>query len=379
MSDQSAIQWTDATWNPVVGCRRVSPGCEHCYAETMAYRLERMGQERYRGLTVLRKGGRRWSGGIRLVPEVLDKPLRWRKPRMVFVNSMSDLFHEAVPFEYIAAVFGVMAACPQHTFQVLTKRPERMLEWFRWAADRYDGLHTIRRYFDADAYQRLESVWLERGLSEAPWPLPNVWIGVSCENQETADERVPLLLQCPAAVRWVSAEPLLGPIDFGKWLDPWTCSDCEFYGSQNDSGPCHCSDCDLETAYDTGVGGEKCPRCGKDDGSCDAVGDTCPQCGSVEGWSRDHGFMFDSERPSRLDWVVVGGESGRSARVCDISWVGGIVRDCDVAGVPVFVKQMGANSIGWEGRPRHPKGGDIQEWPENLRVRQWAEGVTSNG
>ena len=134
------IEWTDATWNPVVGCRRVSAGCEHCYAEVMAYRLEKMGQERYRGLTVLGKAGRRWSWGIRLVPEVLDKPLRWRKPRMVFVNSMSDLWHEAVPFEYIAAVFGVMASAPRHTFQVLTKRLERMMEWFRWEEERHAAL-----------------------------------------------------------------------------------------------------------------------------------------------------------------------------------------------------------------------------------------------
>ncbi|MGW8286400.1 MAG: DUF5131 family protein, partial [Candidatus Deferrimicrobiaceae bacterium] len=134
----TSIEWTkgdDGTkgkaWNPVIGCRRVSDGCSRCYAERMAYRLEKMGQKQYAGLTVLGKSGRRWTGEVRLVPDKLGEPLRWRKPRRVFVNSMSDLFHEDVPDEYIAAVFGVMAACPQHTFQVLTKRPERAAEWFR--------------------------------------------------------------------------------------------------------------------------------------------------------------------------------------------------------------------------------------------------------
>ncbi len=125
------IEWTDATWNPVRGCSRVSPGCQHCYAERMARRSDRPGGA-YEGLTVLAHDGPRWNGKVRLVPEKLDEPLRWRKPRMVFVNSMSDLFHEDIPNEFIAAVFGVMAASPQHTFQVLTKRAERMRDWFQW-------------------------------------------------------------------------------------------------------------------------------------------------------------------------------------------------------------------------------------------------------
>ena len=353
------IEWTDATWNPVVGCRRVSAGCEHCYAEVMAYRLEKMGQERYRGLTVLGKAGRRWSWGIRLVPEVLDKPLRWRKPRMVFVNSMSDLWHEAVPFEYIAAVFGVMAAAPQHTFQVLTQRPERMLEWFEWAwSQNQRSREDI--VCEAHALEALAAVGVDTqgGFANGAdsWPLPNVWIGVSCENQETADARIPLLLQCPAAVRWVSAEPLLGPIDF----DPPRCDSCEAHDIAPGSAAgeaAWCLECDSEASFGHWMGDVDC----------------------------------------EINWVVVGGESGRGARDCDVAWVRYIVDQCRAADVPVFVKQLGAVSVAhmaassaengsWETpaiqrthRFHHPKGGNPEEWPEHLRVRQWPEGVTSNG
>ncbi|HEX2677999.1 MAG TPA: DUF5131 family protein, partial [Polyangiales bacterium] len=128
---ETAIEWTDTVWNPVRGCARVSPGCESCYAERQAHRFSNPGGP-YEGLTVLGKHGPRWSGRARFVPETLDAPLRWRKPRRIFVNSMSDLFHHDITNEQIAAVFGVMAACPQHTFQVLTKRAERLPEWFRW-------------------------------------------------------------------------------------------------------------------------------------------------------------------------------------------------------------------------------------------------------
>src|SRR5581483_10758111 len=128
VSENSAIEWTESTWNPVRGCDKVSAGCKNCYAETFA--------ERWRGIN-----GHPFEQGfdLRLVPEALDKPLRWRRPRKIFVNSMSDLFHEDIPNEYIAAVFGVMAACPQHTFQVLTKRAARMRDWFEWLPSHYNG------------------------------------------------------------------------------------------------------------------------------------------------------------------------------------------------------------------------------------------------
>jgi protein gp37 len=210
------IGWTDKVWNPTVGCSRVSPGCENCYAETFANRLEGMGQARYKGLTVVGKHGARWTGEVRQVPEVLAAPLGWRKGRRVFVNSMSDLFHEAVPFKYVAAVFGVMAACPQHTFQVLTKRPSRALEFFEWLNERAAAAGSFPvAICAAQASQQMNrpSDFMPDLVAEWPaWPLQSVHLGVSVEDQVRADERIPLLLKCPAAVRWISAEPLLGPI-----------------------------------------------------------------------------------------------------------------------------------------------------------------------
>jgi protein gp37 len=180
----SSIEWTDATWNPVTGCDRTSPGCDNCYALTLAGRLKAMGQPKYQN-----DGDARTSGpgfGLTLHPDELGTPLRWRKPRMVFVNSMSDLFHPEVPDGFILGVFGVMAQAEQHTFQILTKRPQRMAKLLEWAH------HEIG--------------WLSA-------PLPNVWLGTSVENQRYADLRIPHLLRTPAAIRFLSVEPLLGPVD----------------------------------------------------------------------------------------------------------------------------------------------------------------------
>lgn len=195
MADKSKIEWTDATWNPIRGCSRVSEGCRNCYAERTAARFSGPGQP-YEGLALYRdlqadlKIIPHWTGDVRFIPELLDQPLRWKRPRKIFVNSMSDLFHEKVPIEMIDQIFSVMWRAPQHTFQILTKRPGRM-QSYMCAGYRMNG---------------------------ATWPLPNVWLGVSVEDQKTADERIPLLLQTPAAVRWVSYEPALGPVDFSDWL-----------------------------------------------------------------------------------------------------------------------------------------------------------------
>jgi len=184
MGDKSKIEWTDATWNPVRGCSVVSEGCRNCYAMQVAARFSGEGQA-YEGLAYRNSSGAHWTGKVRLVEEHLEDPLRWKRPRRIFVNSMSDLFHESLDEIDIGQVFGVMALAKQHTFQVLTKRPARMLSI----------LETARICFDFDE------------------PLPNVWLGVSVEDQKTADERIPLLMKTPAALRWLSAEPLLGPID----------------------------------------------------------------------------------------------------------------------------------------------------------------------
>lgn len=208
MGDKTGIQWTDATWNPIRGCSRVSEGCRNCYAETVANRFKGPGQP-YEGL--IARGGQ-WNGQIMVVDHLMDQPLRWRKPRRIFVNSMSDLFHENVPDEVIDRVFAVMAMAHWHTFQVLTKRPERMLRYFQ------EMKNSESRGFNVCAYLNASLADCER-IGRTPTGLPNVWLGVSIEDQKTADERIPLLLQTPAAVRWISAEPLIGPIDFsGMWV-----------------------------------------------------------------------------------------------------------------------------------------------------------------
>jgi protein gp37 len=210
MAQTSKIEWTDATWNPVRGCTKVSPGCAHCYAETFA--------ERWRGIP-----GHPYEQGfdLRLVPEKLDEPLHWRKPRRVFVNSMSDLFHEDVPFEFIDRVFAVMALCPHHVFQVLTKRPE--------IAAKYDDYFNVTRLSCAiqqfKPRVRHDDPWGTPWLADVVEPfrehgyLPNVWPGCSVENQKYADERREPMRRLAEAgwLAWVSYEPALGPVDWTGW------------------------------------------------------------------------------------------------------------------------------------------------------------------
>jgi protein gp37 len=217
----TTIEWTDRTWNPLTGCTKVSPGCDHCYAKTMHERFNGPGS----------------FDTVTLHPERLKQPLRWRKPSLVFVNSMSDPFHRDVPDEYIAYMFAVMGQADRHTFQVLTKRPARM----RALLSRPDFFPRVK--------------------NDRPWPLPNVWLGVSVEDQKWADIRIPALRGTPAAVRFLSCEPLLGPIE------------------------------------------------------------------------------LDGLRA--IDWVIVGGESGRGARPMHQEWANMIREQCAAAGVPFLFKQWG--------------------------------------
>ncbi len=383
MADQrdGGIAWTDAIWNPVSGCSRVSEGCRNCYAEKVAARFSDPGQP-YAGLAT--RGPARWTGEVRLAFTALSLPLRWTKPRRVFVNSMSDLFHEKLTDEEIAAVFGVMAAAPRHVFQILTKRPERMRRWFEWLQKK---IEQSRNVFSEDP-----DGWIARHLvtsrarhfgapgevqaSGEEWPLPNVWLGVSVEDQRTADERIPLLLQTPAAVRFVSYEPALGPADFERWLL-------------------------------AEVGTVECEACGRQQADM-GRGVACEECGGAT-------HPLAPERP-QLDWVIIGGESGPDARPSDLAWASSTVAACKAAGVPVFVKQLGAQPRGecdWHhhdshppewldedgtlpdvsGRPAHDlchssgdwwgpckptlrgrDGGDILSWPEGLRVREFPGG-----
>ena len=338
------IEWTDATWSPVTGCTKVSAGCRNCYAETVA---DRFWGKQYGTVD----GERRRFTDVWTHPERLDEPLRWRKPRRVFVNSMSDLFHEAVPDEFIDRVFAVMAIsnyvgrcrardcqhepCESvdkplaHSFQVLTKRPDRMRVYVR-TPGRIDAV--------AEAAGMLGNWYIGDGALDAmSWPLPNVWLGVSAENQETADERIPILLDTPAAVRFVSAEPLLGPIDLLSVTFP------------------HARMNVLE-----GVG---------------------VATRGVVGQSMPNAFS------NKLDWIITGGESGPRARPCDVVWIRGIVEQCKAANVACFVKQLGSFSthaveVGrFTGSEEHPekhrnrhmasKGCDPSEWPVDLCVREF--------
>lgn len=187
MGDNSPIEWTDATWNPTVGCKRVSAGCDHCYAFQL-HDQRHIAWKRGRFPDAPAQYHKPFSQ-VQLMPDRLDLPRRWRKPRMVFVNSMSDLFHVDVPDEFVDAVWRTMAQTPQHTYQILTKRPERMRAWVR-----------------------------ERTGWRGGNVLPNVWLGTSVEHQAAADERIPLLMDVPAAVRFLSCEPLLGPVDLRPYL-----------------------------------------------------------------------------------------------------------------------------------------------------------------
>jgi len=190
----SKIEWTDATWNPTTGCNKVSKGCKNCYAEVMHKRLAGMGQAKYQ---------QPFLKGVVTHESELLKPLGWKKPRMVFVNSMSDLFHEDVPFDFIDKVFAIMALTPQHTYQILTKRADRMAEYFEGN--------------EREVYRNCEFLNFG-GVELPPRVLPNVWLGVSVEDQKAADERIPHLLNVPAAVRFLSCEPLLGKINISPFL-----------------------------------------------------------------------------------------------------------------------------------------------------------------
>lgn len=223
---KTSIEWTDVTWNPTRGCNRVSPGCKNCYAERQAARFKDVGQPFHGFVKIHTNGEPRWTGKVELVEDKLSEPLRWRKPQRVFVNSMSDLFHEALPDDAIDRVFAVMALCPHHTFQILTKRPERMREYFRdkgvVGGDPSNNLYGRL----LNRVNVVRSAFPKKYLGDIPvsnparFPLRNVWLGVSVEDQKTADERIPLLLKTPAAIRFVSYEPALDRVDFTRFIFP---------------------------------------------------------------------------------------------------------------------------------------------------------------
>ena len=286
MAYKTSIEWTrgadgspGATWNPVTGCSVVSPGCTNCYAMGLAgTRLQHHPSRA--GLTRPSKAGPVWNGEVRLNEEWLTQPLQWKRPRMIFVCAHGDLFHESVPDAWIDRVFAIMARCGHHTFQVLTKRSARMRAYL-------SGLPERMRTLDCDS-----------GLDFCTLPLPNVWLGVSAEDQRRADERVPDLLATPAVVRFVSAEPLLGPIDF----------------TQISLG--------IKPGYVLGEDGQP---------------DRPETFKVVRDALMDTGGDFE-----RLDWIIVGGESGPNARPMHPAWARSIRDQCAAAGVAFHFKQWGA-------------------------------------
>ena len=296
MADKTSIEWTrsadgspGATWNPITGCSVVSPGCTNCYAMKLAG--TRLAQHPSRkGLTQNTKAGPVWTGDVRFNREWLDQPLRWARPRMVFVCAHGDLFHESVPDEWIDQVFAVMAAAHWHTFQVLTKRAERMAAYL---CDRTGAGHAAERWVAASwelvktmpALEQVGWSWAQDGM---PWPLPNVWAGVSAEDQKRADERLPFLLRTFAAVRWVSAEPLIGAID-------------------------------LTQIRPDGIAFK-----------IDAL------TGHAEHLLGDKGKL------PGIDWLVAGGESQAGALPMNPAWVRQLRDQCKGAEVPFFFKQWGS-------------------------------------
>lgn len=276
------------TWNPIIGCSHVSPGCDNCYAEKMAYRLMHMPFTDYYQFVLADNGEidpekfrniPKWNGSTHLVKSQLIKPAKWKRPCAIFVCSMGDLFHESVSFEQINAVFSVMSDADQHIYIVLTKRPKRMAEFWEWKKQNCMGV-----------------TWS---------PKPNVWLGVTAENQQRVNERIPILLSIPAAKRFVSIEPMLTPIDLNR-------IPAKYWGKEFESG------------YD-GI-----------------------NLGCLNGGK-------ETKTPWHLDWVIVGGESGPKARPMHPDWVRSIRDQCRESNVPFFFKQYGKKILGCEldGKTHH--------------------------
>lgn len=295
MADNTRIEWTDSTWNPIVGCSRASEGCQHCYAERMAHRLgsNPTMQGRYAGLTDARGA---WTGEARFIREALEQPFHWKRPRRIFVGSMTDLFHDSVPDEWIYSVLAVVALNPRHTFMVLTKRAARMRHFMA------TNQKSLRKRIEDTAMEHFgEEAWAFAANSmigalkpalNVGWPMRNLWLGVTAENQARADERIPLLLETPAAVRFVSIEPMLGPVDLERYIE----------------------------------------------------------VGLMKGKYPKYKLL------PTLGWVIAGGETGPGARPMHPDWARSLRDQCAAAGVPFFFKSWGE----WRPASTRQEAADIQ-------------------
>jgi protein gp37 len=335
MSDHTHIEWTDATWQPITGCSVVSPGCTNCYAMQLAgTRLKH--HDSRAGLTREVNGNHIWNGQVRLNEQWLTQPLKWTRPRRIFVCAHGDLFHEAVPDEWIDRVFAVMAICDRHTFQVLTKRSARMRAYL-------NDPNLPARVAGAGGRMMADGdTWLSV-LGTQQWPLWNVWLGVSAEDQSRYDDRREDLESTPAAVRFLSIEPMLDGIDLD--LGPHDCKRCDATGS-------------IE-AWGGEPGGQQCPDC------------------------KGAGAVY-----RKIDWVIVGGESGRKARPMHPDWARSIRDQCTNAGVPFFFKQWGewgepTDSLGRLDWPYHPDHDRTHWFDSRTCVRpaehNWTERYTLGG
>jgi protein gp37 len=283
MGDKTNIEYLDATWNPIKGCSHMSPGCDNCWAERQAARFSKAG-EHFHGLS---QDGL-WTGKAKLYEKELYKPLHWKRPRRIGVCFMGDLFHESLTHMEVAQVFAIMAKARQHTFLVLTKRPERMLEFLGWFGSRACPALSLYDYIEDDINVETKDI--------VPWPLPNVWLGVSVEDRGTAAQRIAKLLRCDAALRYVSIEPMLGLIDL--------------------------THLDVDGAGDP---------------------DWC-QINALTGRQTDMGRPCQ-DIPAKLGWVVAGGESGPGARPMHPDWARSIRDQCKRAAVPFFMKQMAYREV----------------------------------
>jgi protein gp37 len=319
----SKIQWTDETANWVVGCSKISAGCKNCYAATAANSARLQKFDQYSKVV---DGNGNWNGHIEFVPKVLDGLLKGKKQRRVFTPSMSDPFHPAVKDEWLDRFLAVVALTPHITYQCLTKRPERMHEYFDWCERRRiaEG-----KSFSFCRVDKVEQVCRE--IENYPhfnipeWPLPNLHLGVSVENQAAADERIHWLLRTPAAKRFLSVEPLLEDIDFA------------------------------ETSYRI-------------------VEDVMfrPPSDSFREWVLTQGSWEDFSCTNWVDLCIVGGESGPGARPFHLEWARSLLAQCRDSGTAFFLKQVGSNPF-LGGEPlklKDRKGGDMEEWPEDLRARE---------
>ena len=468
----TSIEWTDMTWNPTRGCSPVSPGCKNCYAEAFAARNLPSSRSPITGeaFAIIRSDGPHWTGRVELIESKLLEPLHWKKLRRVFVNSMSDLFHENLPDEAIDRVFAVMALTPHITYQVLTKRAERMREYLTHRLRDINWRTIMRReHNEAVAAIRMH------------WPLPNVWLGVSVEDQQRADERIPQLLRTPAAKRFVSYEPALAAVDFMKWLprindgterglrissghsrrssnlggwddlensesalepmgESRDCSavqaetrrtrlreisrdsshdrrqaslraspssglsalqgtdsrrpDSEPRGWKEEAqspGQSHAGDGFRTTdSRRAGIGD---PPGGESMGHQESAQYTDDRASSGDsaapsfggktaddrgGLQRNGSDCFeDSEGGPAISWLIIGGESGPGARPFNLDWLRSTIQQFKEAGVPLFVKQMGARPV--SDNPEDlvwitqldSKGGNWDVWPEWARVREF--------